>query len=163
MEIGRARVPRHPKSLKMHEFLSFFQKKWCWRWSFEVAIVFAVDAAAAVILFAADATTAVIMLATVRGNRGCGGCGGRCNHVRQTRQPPKPNEYSLGRHSRRHSRRQFPAQNPAQRAGPPQGRIQEPFFPLEEPYSETLLGNHEFPIICLYFCCQNHDFRGLPA
>ena len=26
----------------------------------------------------------------------------------------------------------------------PQGRIQESFFPLEEPYSETLLGNKRF-------------------
>ena len=35
-----------------------------------------------------------------------------------------------------------PSTDPAQPPDPP-GRIQESFFPLEEPYSETLLGNNE--------------------
>ena len=37
-------------------------------------------------------------------------------------------------------RRQFPAQKSGTARRTPQGRIQESFFPLEEPYSETLLG-----------------------
>ena len=35
----------------------------------------------------------------------------------------------------------------------PQGRIQESFFPLEEPYSETLLGKYQSVLVSNFYGC----------